>query len=319
MKEKPNIAIIGAGAVGSFYGAKLLHHKYSVQFQSKTSSKKMQNKTMKIQSIWGDFEVEPSFFKNTTQMKKADIIIMSMKVIGQIDYKIFLDPIINRETIILCLFNGINEEEKIQKIYPKNIILGGLAFTCINRISSELISHTDYGMIKIGASQKEDIKYAEYLESIFQHAKIEVIVGFPLRQFRWQKLLWNIPFNSLSVILNGVTTDKIINNKEMLELSRALMRETKDIANYEGYDITEKDIEQMITNTQKMESYKTSMMLDFVNNKKMEVETIVGEPIRLAEKYKIFIPNMKLIYQILKYHNMRVGVAHSHTKKSKYH
>jgi 2-dehydropantoate 2-reductase len=160
-----SIAIIGAGAVGGFYGAKLQNAGYQVEYFSKF----LNSGRLKIKSIWGDFEVSIKVFDDTKKMQIPDLIIVSTKLLPDIPMIEIIQPLLKENSLILFLQNGINQEEKFYSFINKNklykkmnlVILGGLAFTCINRISPKEIHHIDYGKIKIGALLKEHQREAK--------------------------------------------------------------------------------------------------------------------------------------------------------------
>ncbi|MCS7204390.1 MAG: 2-dehydropantoate 2-reductase [Leptospiraceae bacterium] len=306
MKDLQHVAVIGAGAVGSFYGAKLAKKGYSVEFQSKYLEN---TKTLYVKSIWGDFTIPIRAYASTKDMKPADLIIISTKVLPTETIAELVTPIIKDKSRILFLQNGINQEEKFDDFIKKNkyfrkkqpIILGGLAFTCINRISQNEVHHLDYGKIKIGSLKKEDQKYAKEITEIFLSSGIETEFTSDLRKSRWEKLLWNIAFNTLSVMGNSATTELIVNSQHGEKLSTFLMNEIIKIAEYEKKSPGKKMVKEMIERTKKMNPYKTSMLIDYELQRPMEIEAIVGEPLQLAKKYKILVPYLTFTYHLLKF------------------
>ncbi len=301
-----NIAVVGAGAVGGFYGAKLQKSGFSVQFFSNFLK---DTKILTIKSIWGDFVIPIQVFNDNHLMQQAELIIISTKLITQISVENLIIPILKKNSIVLFLQNGINQEEKFYNVINKNkelkklniVILGGLAFTCINRISQKEIHHIDYGKIVIGSLLKSHNNIAKNIVKIFQNAGIETEYTNNLRKSRWEKLLWNIAFNTLSVIANKSTTKDLIESNYTKELSIQLMKEILKIAEYEKNSPGVKKIKEMLERTEKMKPYKTSMLLDYENKKPMEIDAIVGEPLNLAKKYKIHTPYLNFCYNLLKF------------------
>ncbi|MFN3246460.1 MAG: ketopantoate reductase family protein, partial [Leptonema sp. (in: bacteria)] len=293
------------GAVGGFYGAKLQHAGYQVEYLSKF----LNSGRLKIKSIWGDFEVSIKVFDDTKKMQIPDLIIVSTKLLPDIPMIEIIQPLLKENSLILFLQNGINQEEKFYSFINKNklykkmnlVILGGLAFTCINRISPKEIHHIDYGKIKIGALLKEHQREAKKIVEIFQSAGIETEYTENLRKARWEKLFWNIAFNTLSVLGNQATTDELIQSPYTEELAKLLMLDIYKIAQHEKNAPNKKIVQDMIERTRKMKPYKTSMLIDFENKKPMEIDAIVGEPLNLAKKYKIDTPYLKFCYNLLKF------------------
>ena len=303
INEIESIGIVGAGAVGSFYGSKLQKYGIKTEFQSQFLFKAKVQK-LNIKSIWGDFSLPIDVFSDPSGMKKPDLIIISTKIID-IDedvekLKSWLKYLIKPESIILLLQNGLNIEEKLQISFPNHAILGGLAFTCINRVTPNKIEHIDYGKIKIGSNLKKHNEIAKKIVLLFQNAGIDCDYLPSLRMGRYEKLLWNVPFNSLSVLFKS-KTDMLIKEDTTRMLAYNLMMDIYKIARKEKIPLNKKIIPEMIEKTIKMKPYKTSMLLDYEAKRKLEIETILGEPLRVAMKYKLKVPYLESIYYILKH------------------
>jgi 2-dehydropantoate 2-reductase len=169
--------------------------------------------------------------------------------------------------------------------------------------SSILIHHIDYGQIKIGSLNGKFEKEAELITNIFLNSGIDTKHEKNLRQARYEKLLWNVPFNSLSVIGNKSSTKEIIEFKPLFDLSKKLMLEVRSIAKKENIDLKKSLINEMLERTKKMKPYKTSMLLDFEKGNTMEVESILGEVYRNAKKLKVATPNLDYTYSLMQFLN----------------
>jgi 2-dehydropantoate 2-reductase len=308
--EIQTLCVLGSGAVGSFYGSKLQISGLNAEFQSKNMYLHG-TKSLKVFSIWGNYQLEIQVHESPHTMKKSDLIIVSTKMTDfEKEFRRISDhlkKVSHGSSIILFLQNGINFEEKIQDIFPNNPILGGLAFTCINRTSYEEIHHIDYGKVKIGSTLKAFDDSAKKVVQLFQIAGIETEYLPSLRFGRYEKLLWNIPFNSLSVVLKS-KTDRLVHEGSTLELAKKLMNDVYKIAKKEEVPLTKKMIRDMIQRTKQMRPYKTSMLLDFEANRELEVESILGEPLRIAKKLNVKVPYIEFMYYLLKHINESSGI-----------
>ena len=275
----PSIAVIGAGALGSFYGALLQKAGHTVEYQSKSAFETLSHSPLNIKSIWGDFDIKANFFENSEKMTKADIVLVTCKALPEVDYKNLLQPVVDKNTIIVVLQNGINNDENIQDLFRENEIYAATAFTCINRLAPDRVHHLDYGNIVLASTKQSSPDKAIELSHYFTNAGIPTKTADDHRKMRWQKLLWNIPFNSLSVLLHGATTSEMISNENCLNIVRDLLSETRGIAESENISFSIEDSEKLIERTKRMKPYKTSMLLDHESKKPMEVETILGEPL----------------------------------------
>ncbi len=301
--EIQSLCVLGAGAVGCFYGLKLQNIGIYTEFQSRNMYKSS-IKNIKVKSIWGDFESQIKVHETPHTMKKSDLVIVSTKV-TQFDadlltIKEYLKLVSHEKTIVLFLQNGINFEENIQISFPNKPIIGGLAFTCINRVTLDEIHHIDYGKVKIGSNLKNFDHAAHNVVELFQNSGIETEYLPNLRFGRYEKLLWNIPFNSLSVLFKS-KTDLLVNEGTTLELAKNLMNDVYKIARKDKILITKKMIKDMLIRTIKMKPYKTSMLLDYEAGRELEIESILGEPLRIAQKLKVKVPYIENMYYILKH------------------
>lgn len=309
--EKLKIAVLGAGALGSFYGAKLARAGHSVIFYSRSYRKKYGN-ILKVKSIWGSFSQKCRFISDISEGEPCDLVLVCVKGLSDVDYKSFISPFISRQKnsaelsslkrpVIAIMQNGINQEEKIAKMFPRAVICGMLAFTCINRIHPMSVNHLDYGLIKIAPLEKKEIHYADKLTAIFTDAGIKTVTEKNLRATRWEKLLWNIPYNTLSVLLGKANTGQIMHNQFAEQIVIKLMTETRLIAAADGIKLSLIKQNEMLARTRKMKPYKTSMLLDFEKKLPLESDLILGEPLKIARNKKVHVPVLEQMYNALKF------------------
>jgi len=128
--------------------------------------------------------------------------------------------------------------------------------------------------------------------------KCEVVGNLALE--RWRKLVWNIPFNGLSILAGGIDTAAIIDDEDLRRVTLALMNEIIDAANKCGYALERGSVNQQMERTMTMGAYKPSTLLDFEARKPLEIEAIWGEPLRLATSAGAALPRLETIYSLLK-------------------
>ena len=121
---------------------------------------------------------------------------------------------------------------------------------------------------------------------------------------RWKKLVWNIPYNGLSVVLDA-RTDELMANPDTLALGEEIMAEV--IAGAKSCDriIPNDFIQSMLEYTHKMKPYRTSMKIDCDESRPLEVEAILGNPLRVAQRAGIHLPQVSVLYRMLKFVDAR--------------
>ena len=116
---------------------------------------------------------------------------------------------------------------------------------------------------------------------------------------RWQKLLWNLPFNPVSVLGGGLHTGELCDGGKIEALCLALMREVVAVANAVGVPLTEKMAQEQIEYTRNFPPYRTSMLQDYDAGRALEVDAIMGNAVRIAELNHVDVPVMRCCRALL--------------------
>jgi 2-dehydropantoate 2-reductase len=277
-----HIAVVGAGAVGCYYGGRLAQAGHDVAFYTRSGAAELRAGGLHVASIAGDF-VLPTVrvFDDTAAMGPADLIIVSLKSTAFRAYVDLVRPLVGENSMILCLQNGLGNEEIFAAAFEAQRVLGAIAFTCINRTSSGRILHTAHGLLRIGEFGSRKMDRAESIAAMFRHAKVPAEAVADLRHHRWEKLVWNIPFNGWGTALD-LHTAAMLRTAAGETLIRETMAEVIRAANAVGVPIKQTLIDFEITRTRAMGDYHSSMQLDRQNGRALEIEAILTIPLKFA-------------------------------------
>jgi 2-dehydropantoate 2-reductase len=276
--------VIGTGALGGFYGGMLAKAGHEVHFLFRSDYEYVRNHGLRVDSVNGDFHLhEVNAYHNPEDMPLCDVILVCLKTTGNHHLPELITPMLHSKSVVVLLQNGLGLEEDLSAQLPGIAIAGGLAFICSNKIGPGHIHHLDYGKLNLGSYNVPDQEILKQLVSDFQSAGIHSELSPDLKFSRWQKLVWNIPFNGMTVVLN-TTTDRIMANEHTRELSKELMIEVIHGANACGVPLKESLAQQMIDMTIKMKPYAPSMKLDYDHRRAMEIEYIYSKPLETARK-----------------------------------
>ncbi|MDA1239933.1 MAG: 2-dehydropantoate 2-reductase [Chloroflexi bacterium] len=301
------VAVIGAGAVGCYYGARLAQAGHEVHFLMRSDHEVVASHGLTVNSKDGDFRLDaPHVHRDSATIGQADWIICALKATAIADARPLVEPCIGEETRILLLMNGLGLEETVGGWFGEERIFGGLAFTCINRSAPGVIDHIDYGTITLGHQQDSPAEVETALR-LWDDAQVEVLTAPSLLLARWRKLLWNIPFNGLAVAGGGITTDRIMGDPGLRANAEALMTEVLAVGNADlaahGQATRldpDEEIPAMLRATEAMAVYKPSTMIDFVAGRPLEVDAIFGEPLRRAEALGVPAPRLTLLTALMR-------------------
>jgi 2-dehydropantoate 2-reductase len=304
MQNRNQFAIIGTGAVGGFYGGLLQKAGFDTHFLLHSDLDHVRTHGLRIESSFGDFNLpQVHSYGHPRDMPKCDVVIVALKTTENEALQQILPPLIGDQTIVITLQNGLGSEAELAALVGAERVMGGLCFLCSNKIGPGHIRHLDYGLITLGDYHSDGsaggiTPRLEKIGAQLQAAGIPIRTVEDLALARWKKLVWNIPFNGLSVVRNELT-DRLIRQPETRRLCETLMQEVADASAACSRPIEPAFIEKMLSDTEKMEPYAPSMKLDFDRGKPMEIEAIYGNPIRAAQAAGVDMPKTRALYQQL--------------------
>lgn len=301
------IAVVGAGAVGCYYGALLARAGHDVRFLMRRDLDAVRAHGLEIRSPRGDFRVDPvQAVASPAELGQPDWILLALKTIALGEAEPLLRPCLGPATRVLALMNGLGVEERLAEFVPPAHVFGGMAFVCINRGQPSVVHHLEYGRVSIG-HLLDDPDETAALAKLLAGAGIDVAVAPNLRYARWEKLAWNVPFNGLSVACGGVGTETIVRDPVLRRVAETAMRELIAIGNADLAALgsparidTDALVARMFALTDSMGDYWTSMALDFAAGRPLESEAILGEPARRAAALGIATPTVAAIYGIVR-------------------
>jgi 2-dehydropantoate 2-reductase len=297
-----NILVIGAGAIGAYYGSELANAGANVSVCIRSDYSVVKENGFKINSKGREYLFKPSQVINNPKdfMGTVDVVIVATKVLPEIDVINMLRPVVKDKTAIVLMQNGIKIETPVIKEFPDNEVISALCFICSSKVEPGVIHHMDYGHLTIGSHMNSITEDIKMLSKLFNSVGVECNVTDNITQARWKKLVWNAPFNPLSVIAGKVNTNKMVSSPTLLDLVRKVMLEVYVMAIADNTPFDVEFIDENINATMNMKPYKPSMLLDYENKRPMEVEAILGNAIRFANEKKLLVPYIESLYAMLK-------------------
>lgn len=299
--SKLKYAVVGTGALGGFYGGKLAKAGQEVHFLLNTDFPYVIEHGLRVDSISGNFVLnQVNAYQKPNDMPACDVILVCLKTTNNHLLNSILPPLMHKESLVILVQNGLGFEQRLSADFPDTAIAGGLAFICSSKIGPGHIGHFDFGGITIGAYQKVNQLIVDQVCADFTQAGVKAFIAEDLNLARWSKLVWNIPYNGMTVVLNS-TTDALMNHTASRSLIRDLMTEVVEAANACNAKIESDFVEKMLISTDKMTPYAPSMKLDFDAKRQLEIEAIYSNPLSEAEKYGYTMKKVALLEQQLRF------------------
>lgn len=297
----PKIAIVGSGAVGCYYGGLLARSGRDVCLLMRSDYEAVSANGLIIKTRGETLTVRPKIFRTAKEIGPCDMVIIALKATANPVMEQIIPDLLQEHTALVTLQNGLGNEEFLADRWGKDRVMGGLCFVCLNRTAPGVIEHFDHGALSIGEYRRGPQERTQWLVSAFQRAGIETKLVESLIEERWRKLLWNIPFNGLSIAANGATVADVLADEGLRSLARDLMSETLEAARLNGCEIPESFADFQIERSWSMGAYKPSSMIDWELGRAIEVEAIWGKPLRQGLKAGAEMSRLETIYRLVQY------------------
>lgn len=306
--QRLRIGIVGTGAIGGFYGLMLAKAGHDVHFLLRSEYQAVVANGLRLNSaVHGQLHLQPvQAWGDPAEMPPCDWLLVGAKTTSNAQ----LAPVITRlsrpGTRVVLLQNGLAVEEQLRPLLPDNLhLLGGLCFICTHRAAPGVIEHQALGAMNLGyhsgpARAGESLAIVEEGAELFRSAGLESVAMADLQQARWQKLVWNVPYNGLSVLL-GAGTTRLMANADSRALILELMREVVQGAAACGQVLPEGYPEKLLATTERMPDYLPSMYHDFQHKRPLELQAIYAAPLAAAAAAGCELPKMRMLHQALRF------------------
>ncbi|HWB60126.1 MAG TPA: 2-dehydropantoate 2-reductase [Chthoniobacteraceae bacterium] len=295
------VAVVGSGAVGCYYGAMLAHHGGNVHFLMRRDLEAVRKNGLQIRSPGGDFHLTNVNARgSTSEIGPCDLVLIALKTTANKALEELIPPLLKENTALLTLQNGFGNEDFLAERFGRERVMGGLCFVCLNRTAPGVVEHFGYGALSIGEMDRPSQPRTKRVVDDFNATGIHTRAVENLGTERWRKLVWNVPFNGLTIAAGGITTDLVVGDEGLQLLSRNLMAEVIGAAAKEGHVIPHEFIEEQIARTVKMGAYKPSSLIDYWEGREVEVESIWGEPYRRGLRSGAQVGRLEALYFLLK-------------------
>jgi len=297
------IGVIGIGAVGGYFGAKLAHAGQDVTFIGTESSvSALKEKGLCIKSYQGDFEIKnPKVAHDFRRIADCDIILFCLKSYNTEEVAKALKPKISEHSLIISMQNGVENEEILSKIFGPERVIGAVVYITSSVPEKGVIKHTGYGKVVFGELTGEITDRLRKIEKLFIDSNIPAGISTDIKKDLWKKLILNTAYNGFTSIIKKPLV-KFHDIPEAEEMFIKVLKEGQMVAQKEGLNITDKDIEDLmkVTKTEAFVNFKTSTLQDIEAGKPIEIDSLQGAVIKAAQKHNVDVPLNKLMYALLK-------------------
>ena len=299
--EKLTYGVIGTGAIGGYYGARLAQSGQEVHFLLHSDYEYVKANGLQVDSCDGSFHLDsPLVYNQTEQMPKCDVVLVCLKSINNHMLRDLLPPLLKEDTLVVLIQNGIGVEQDVEQLFPGIQLAAGLAFICSAKTEPGRVNHQCYGQINLGNYSCRDEALLQQVVAEFNAAGVKAgLVEY--HEARWKKAVWNMPFNGMTVALK-TQTNLLLQNPATRQLIYEQMMEVIGAAQYLGVkNIDESLAQKMLEMTDAMTPYSPSMRLDYDFHRRMEIHYLYTRPIEIAREAGFDMPKLAMLEAELKF------------------
>ena len=296
--------VVGAGAVGLLYGTRLAAAGHPVRWVVRSGADEIERRGIGVRTggellAIGPDEVE--VHTDPSSVPPSDTVIVALKTTANDQLAELVAPAVAAGATVAMFQNGLGAEDQVGVAVPHaGAVLGALCFVCAQRTAPGMAEHLDYGAVTVGPAGPDGADAASQLVEDLTTAGIEASAVADLVAARWRKLVWNIPFNGLSVVLDA-STDAMLAHPHTRALVSDLMDEVVDAAAACGHPLEPGVRDQMLAMTDQMTPYAPSMKLDHDAGRTLELDAIYQAPLVAAADAGAEMRRVEVLHRQLRF------------------
>ncbi|ATY64239.1 Ketopantoate reductase [Cordyceps militaris] len=328
VKNLLDICVVGAGGVGTI-AAYVLENSQRARVTAvlRSNYALVKERGFDIDSIdhgkvtnWRPHNVVSGFASAAADKKSYDFIVITTKALPDLTSSIIaeLKPLITPgKTSLALLQNGLAIEAPFAAAFPNTPIFSSVSMIGSRLTNSTSVFHQYPDVSKIGA-------HLHHVDDTFtgatQHAAAALYVDVynaglaaakaktnarcllveDIAGARWAKLLWNASFNTLCTVLR-IPVGELLSGPGRNTLLEPAMREVAAVATAAGYGdaVSEDMIQNMLHDSAPTSTFRPSMLVDLENERPLELEVILGAPLKVAKEKGVSTPILTQVYELL--------------------
>lgn len=310
--------MIGVGGIGGYYGSRLALAGHPMHWVARSDAAHLASAGLHVESPKGDVRLTGLDVSTPDDpLPSSDVVVVATKTNDNETLADWLaERLADTSPTVLVLQNGLDVErpfaERLAAACPSAVVLGGMSFICAERPGPGHVRHLAYERVTVGAWTPDDSASAGPAASAAVAAVVEDLTGAgvptealaDLVEGRWRKLIWNVPFNGLSVVL-GATTEELVGDPAARQVVRNLMTEVLSASVGTGHPVDPTAIDDLLLQTEQMAPYAPSMRLDFDARRPLELEAIYATPLRVAAAAGVRMPRTEQLWRQLDFLDRR--------------
>lgn len=299
--KKIRIAVVGAGAVGGYFGARLASAGNEVAFIARGRHlEAARGEGLRVKSIAGDFHIRSLFAAEPKEVGPAELVLFCVKSYDTEETAGAIAPLVGDKTAILSLQNGVDNPDKIAALWGKERTLAGVVYIAAEILAPGVIGHSAGGRIVLGELDGGAGERARQVQGLFASAQVPCSISSDIREAMWAKLVWNAPFCAIACLARA-TAREIVESDSLSKLALDCMEEVREAARCRGIALAPSVIDDAVKLSQNLGGFKPSMLQDLEAGKPLEYEAFNGIVVKTLRQAGREAPVNETFYAALEF------------------
>jgi 2-dehydropantoate 2-reductase len=299
-------AVVGSGAVGGYFGARLAQSGQDVAFIARGAHlAAIRERGLRVESAkLGDFVVKAPAHDNPAKVGEVDVVLFTVKAYDNREALKLLTPLVGTTSVVLTLQNGVDSVDDIAAVVGPERVLGGTTYVATALETPGVIVQTGvHRSIIFGEVFGERSTISPRVQAIADVFAPADIIVTPVPDGRvpiWDKFVYLAPFSGFTGAAR-LPIGGLWNDPHVRDMFYAAAREIAALAAAEGVPISADRFERLKEYMDNIPpTTRSSLLIDLEMRKRIEVEALQGAAVRRAAKHGLPMPIISTLYAVLR-------------------
>lgn len=292
---KSRIAVMGAGAVGCFYGGMLARAGHPVTLIGRPAHvAAVRSDGLRMQTLWFDEAVPLAASEEASAVAGADVVLFAVKSPDTEAAGEQMRPHLAASALVLCLQNGVDNADRLRAVLPGHEVAAAVVYVATEMAGPGHLRHHGRGELVVEPSAR-----SEALAQAFAAAGVPTEVSGNVRGALWAKLILNCAYNVLSALAR-LPYGELVQRPGVQDVMRDVVAECLAVARAEGVTLPP-DVHAIVRRiAETMPTQYSSTAQDLMRGKPTEIDHLNGHVVRRGEALGVPTPANRALWTVVK-------------------
>ncbi len=304
---------MGSGGVGGYFGGRLAHAGEDVTFIARGAHlEAIQKHGLQVKSVAGDFHVRPKVTHNPSAVGPVELVLFCVKAYDTEAAGSHIRPMVGPQTTVVCLLNGVDNEDKLATILGEEHVLTGVVHILSTISAPGVISQTaGPRTLRFGEKNGRITGRAERILGVLKGAGIQAELSTHIEVDLWEKFLFICAHGGVTALAR-LAVGEILACPETALFYRGVMEEVATVGRAKGVPLPADAVDRALAFARGLQpGMRSSLAYDLAQGNRLEVETLAGSVVRYGREVGMPTPFNFAIYACLKPHHEKALAVRS--------